>query len=214
MLDIKSALKTLKKVHAVHVVSIRNECKELLFLLKKEAFKEPLITCVNFIKNNDYQRLSFTFSEEKSAPVSYAGEIKTYLYEPNASILKAGYYKGIALSYRLEKLHPDSHLYTSSELFPDFPGRICRVEAVSSFNKKELKEKFSTLEKAHIHIRNFPLSVAELRKKLKWREGGDIDLFATRLINGKYVLIKTSVFTPHFLPKKHSTISVLPQQIP
>jgi hypothetical protein len=146
---------------------------------------------LNFDKSEGIQMITFTFPEEKNTPVSYTHEIETYLYEPNVSLLKAGFYKGIAHRYRLKKLHPDSHLYTSSELCADFPGRIFQVEAVSSLNRQEVKAYFPAMEKANISIRNFPLSVVELRKKWKWKEGGDIYLFATTLANNKHVLIKT-----------------------
>jgi hypothetical protein len=111
------------------------------------------------------------------------------LYEPHASILKAGFYKGMTVRYSVEKLHPDSHLYTSSQWIPDFPGRIFRVEAVSSLNKKDLKEFLAGIDKVHISTRNFPLPVEALRKKLKLKEGGAIYLFATKM-QEKYILIK------------------------
>jgi hypothetical protein len=188
MLDIKSALKALKNVTEIHVVSVDNECKELLFILDKKVSEEAVITCVNIKKTGEVQKLLFTFTEEKESTISYAGEVKNYLYEPHASLLKAGFYKGIALRYRVEKLHPDSHLYTSSEWISDFPGRIFRVEAV--VNKKELKKTLQGMDKANITVRNFPLSAVELRKQLKLKEGGDNYLFASTLANGKHVVIK------------------------
>jgi 16S rRNA G966 N2-methylase RsmD len=191
MLDITSALKVLKNVHAVHVVSHENECKELLFVLKKEVQGEPSVTCVNIGKKRGIQKLTFLLSEEKQTVITYAGKVKTCLYEPNVSLLKAGCYKGITKTYPVEKLHPDSHLYTSSELLSDFPGRIFQVVAVSSLNKKELKTMLSEIDKAHISIRNFPASVADLRKRWKIKEGGDIYLFATTMANGNRVIIKT-----------------------
>jgi 16S rRNA G966 N2-methylase RsmD len=190
MLDINAALKVLKKVSEVHVVSVDNECKELLFLLNKNQSIEPLITCVNFRKNGELQKLSFRISEEKNSAIHYTAEIKKYLYEPNASLMKAGFYKGIALRYCLEKLHPDSHLYTSSELVSDFPGRIFQVESELPTNKKELKKALKDIKKANITLRNFPISTAELRKQLKVKEGGEIFLFATTLTGGKHVILK------------------------
>jgi hypothetical protein len=197
MLDIQSALKTLKKVQAVHVLSHENECKELLFLLSHEWEGEPLVTCMNLKDKEDNQSLTFKFTEEREATAVYTDTIGDYLYEPNVSLLKAGFYKGLASRFELYKLHPDSHLYTSSELRADFPGRIFRVEAVSSLNRREVKAHFPALEKANISIRNFPLSVVELRKKWKWKEGGDVYLFATTLASGKHVLIKSfRIFPP------------------
>jgi 16S rRNA G966 N2-methylase RsmD len=191
MLDINSAMKGLKNIREIHVVSVENECKELLFLLERGQEQKPAITCINFRKKGDPQVLTFTFQEEQNTSVKCTETVKDYLYEPNVSILKAGYYKGITLRYPIEKLHPDSHLYTSSEWIPDFPGRIFAVEAIISMNKKELKAQLSGIEKANISVRNFPLSVAELRKRLKIKEGGETYLFATTLANGKHVIINT-----------------------
>jgi hypothetical protein len=191
MLDIQSALRSLKKVQAVHVVSHENECKELLFLLNREYEGEPLITCVNLINNTENQLITFNFKEEREAIPVYTDTIGDYLYEPNVSLLKAGFYKAIALRYHLDKLHPDSHLYTSTNRQPHFPGRIFRVEAVFSLNKKESKHMLSGIKQANITVRNFPLSAPELRKRLKLQDGGAIYLFATTLTSGKRIIIKT-----------------------
>ncbi|GHV28002.1 hypothetical protein FACS1894176_10340 [Bacteroidia bacterium] len=189
MLDIHAALQQLQHVAEVHVVSVDNECKEILFLLNKNASEESVITCVN-LKKSPQPAINFTFPEEKFAKITYTCHILNYLYEANASILKAGFFKGLALRYGIEKLHPDSHLYTSTEFIPDFPGRIFQVESVVSFNKKSLKENLGDLEQANLSVRNFPLSVNELRKKLRLKEGGAVYLFATTLANGEKVILK------------------------
>jgi 16S rRNA G966 N2-methylase RsmD len=196
MLDISQALSVLKNVAEVHVVSLENECKELLFLLKRNVTGEPKITCVNLNKKNNQPEIAFYQSQERESHIEYTSQIERYIYEPNASILKAGYYKGLALSYPIRKLHPDSHLYTSEKMVSDFPGRIFQVEAYSSFNKKDLKNFLSNINKANIAVRNFPLSVAELRKKWKIKEGSKVYLFATTLANGKHVLVKNQKYTP------------------
>ena len=113
-----------------------------------------------------------------------------YLYEPNASILKAGAYRSLTQAYPVKKLHVSSHLYTSTNFIADFPGRRFKVEAVSGFGKKELKEFMQGMEKANLTIRNFPSSVAELRKRLKLKEGGEDYLFATTLADESKVLVK------------------------
>jgi 16S rRNA G966 N2-methylase RsmD len=190
MLDISQALKLIKNVAEVHVVSLENECKELLFILKKDFTSEPLITCVNISNKRNQPEISFLQSQEKERKICYTAEIEQYVYEPNASLLKAGFYKGLTGLYPLRKFHPDSHLYTSEKMIPDFPGRIFRTEAYASFNKKELKSFLHETDKASVAVRNFPLSVAGLRKKLKLKEGGDIYIFATTLANGKHILLK------------------------
>jgi len=191
MLDISLALKQLKNVAEVRVVSLENECKELLFLLKKDYALEPLITCVNLSRKRNQSSVSFLLSQEREKQINYTSEVGQYIYEPNTSLLKAGFYKGLTDLYPLLKFHSDSHLYTSSQLISDFPGRVFRTETYTTFNKKELKKFLNGIEKASITVRNFPASVADLRRRIKIKEGGEIQLFATTLANGKAVLIKT-----------------------
>lgn len=195
MLDMASALRDLQYVRRIHVVSVNNECKELIILLRKApdegeaAAGEVIISCEQVVNNSVHQHFQFTFSEEKSAGCPLAESVGNYLYEPGAALLKAGPYRLLATRYGVEKLHPNSHLYTSSGLV-DFPGRRFRVIAVSGFGKKDLKVLLEGVEKANLTVRNFPSSVAELRKKLKLKEGGDIYLFATTLASGEKVLIR------------------------
>lgn len=195
MLDMASALRNLQYVRRIHVVSVNNECKELIILLRKAtdeeetAAGEVIISCEQVVNNSVHQHFQFTFSEEKSAGCPLAESVGNYLYEPGAALLKAGPYRLLATRYGVEKLHPNSHLYTSSGLV-DFPGRRFRVTAVSGFGKKDLKVLLEGVEKANLTVRNFPSSVAELRKKLKLKEGGDTYLFATTLASGEKVLIR------------------------
>lgn len=195
MLDMASALRDLQYVRRIHVVSVNNECKELIILLRKApdeeeaAAGEVIISCEQVVNNSVHQHFQFTFSEEKSAGCPLAESVSNYLYEPGAALLKAGPYRLLATRYGVEKLHPNSHLYTSSGLV-DFPGRRFRVTAVSGFGKKDLKVLLEGVEKANLTVRNFPSSVAELRKKLKLKEGGDTYLFATTLASGEKVLIR------------------------
>ena len=190
LLDIHAALKALKNVKQIYIVSVNNECKELLFLLRSDCSGESAISAVN-IRKRGVQSDTFTWSEEKNVFISYTSDLKKYLYEPNSSLLKSGCYKSIGLRYAVDKLHPDSHLYTSSRYLPDFPGRVFQVEAVSSFNKKDLKTLLHDIFQANISVRNFPHTVDQLRKQLKLMEGGEIYLFATTLANGRRVLLKT-----------------------
>lgn len=195
MLDMASALHDLQYVRRIHIVSVNNECKELIILLRKtpdeeeSAAGEVIISCEQVVNNSIRQHFQFTFPEEKSAGCPLAEAVGNYLYEPGAALLKAGPYRLLATRYGVEKLHPNSHLYTSSGLV-DFPGRRFRVTAVSGFGKKDLKVLLEGVEKANLTVRNFPSSVAELRKKLKLKEGGDTYLFATTLANGGKVLIR------------------------
>ena len=192
MLDLSLALKELKQTQEVHILSVNNECKELLLVLErgKELVPEEIpIHCINLTASQKVQKLLFTRQQEKEHTCPYTPTLKTYLYEPNASILKAGAFRSVSSIYNVEKLHPNSHLYTSDEYIPDFPGRKFRITDSSSLNKKELKKLIGTEKKANLTVRNFPASVAELRKRLKLAEGGDIYLFATTLADEKKLLI-------------------------
>lgn len=191
MLDITLALQQLHGVEAVHVVSVEGECKELLLLMRDGFEGEVQLCCVN-LKNDGAvaERFAFSYQEESASPCPLAQAPAAYLYEPNASLMKAGAFRCVAHRFGLEKLHPSSHLYTSDRLVPDFPGRKFAVKAWANFNKKELKSLLAGLKQANISVRNSPLSVAELRKRLKLNDGGTDYLFATTLTDERHVLIR------------------------
>lgn len=195
MLDIFSTIRDLKFINSIHIISVNNECKELILILKSIGnqynIKEKNITisCEQVVNNSQSQHLEFTIEEEKNAICSLTNKVGEYLYEPGAAILKAGAYKILSERYKVDKLHPNSHLYTSENI-TDFPGRRFKVTGVSTFSKKELKELLKDVDKANLTVRNFPSTVAELRKKLKLKEGGEIYLFATTLNSGEKILIK------------------------
>ena len=190
MLDLSLALKTLKYVREIHIVSVNNECKELLLILQKSSVSSEVAIHCEHIVNAQHQHYTFTQEQEHTSDCPLATEVGAYLYEPNASILKAGAYRSLTQTYGVKKLHASSHLYTSSCFIEDFPGRRFQVEAVSGFGKKGLKDFLQGLDKANLTIRNFPSSVAELRKRLKLKEGGEDYLFATTLADESKVLIK------------------------
>lgn len=192
MLDLTLALKDMKHVAEAHIVSVNNECKELLLIANNTAnAQQPAVpvVCVN-LTHKETQRFVFTREEEQAAECAYTDRIGKYLYEPNASILKAGAFRSIASRYGLQKLHPNSHLYTSDLPVEGFPGRSFEVESTFSLNKKEIKEALAGIRKANLTVRNFPASVAELRKRINMAEGGDDYLFATTLNDGKKVVIR------------------------
>ena len=186
MLDITMACRQLEHVSSVHIVSVNNECKELLIMLDSDDSTTFTTHCVNIMKDG-MQTFSFTQNEEDSASISYCNEVGKYLYEPNASVQKAGCPKSLS-KYNVKKLHPNSHLYTSDELVNNFPGRIFEIIEVLGFSKAEIK-RVQALGKANITVRNFPESVQLLRKRLKLTDGGDSYIFATTLNNGSKVLL-------------------------
>lgn len=195
MLDLSLALNSLKHVREVHIVSVNNECKEMLLILQKTSVSsEVLIHCEHIMGtsmcDSAHQHFTFTRELERASDCSLTTTVDAYLYEPNASILKAGGYRSLAQFFPVKKLHTNSHLYVSSHFIENFPGRSFQVLAVSGFGKKELKTFLQGVEKANLTVRNFPSSVAELRKRLKLKEGGEDYLFATTLADESKVLIK------------------------
>ena len=111
------------------------------------------------------------------------------MYEPNASILKAGAFKSVAKQFHIQKLHVNSHLYTSDNLIPDFPGRIFEVKDWFTPNKKNIKTFVYNTKKANISVRNFPMSVAEIRQKTGLKEGGEVYLFGTTMADDEKVWV-------------------------
>lgn len=191
MLDLTLALRNMQHTREVHILSVNNECKELLLILSKEPKTEIPIFCINLTVK---EQTSFVFTREKEqiSECTYTETVGTYLYEPNASILKAGAFRSIASSFNVKKLHPNSHLYTSDEYVKCFPGRIFLVTGQCSFNKKEIKRMLGDIKKANITVRNFPATVAEVRKRTQLSEGGEVYLFATTLANEQKILIRCS----------------------
>lgn len=196
MLDLALALKELEYTQEVHIISVNNECKELLLLLGQNPPAEVPIHCVNLSTKGEQEEQHFVFTreQEQRSECTYTDVLENYLYEPNASLLKAGAFRSIATEYPVKKLHPNSHLYTSDTLITGFPGRIFRIVSQCSFNKKEIKENLADLKKANLTIRNFPATVAELRKRINLAEGGDTYLFASTLNNGQKILIRCEKF--------------------
>ena len=190
MADLKKTLEALPATVAIHILSVRNECKELLFVMEREAQVEsPRIECVNFRADGEEERFAYSWMDEAAASVSFAPAVAAYLYEPNASILKAGAFKRLALDWDVRPLHANSHLYTSPAARTDFPGRVFRVVSFMPFNNKLCKTLRRTIPQANITVRNFPLSVKELRAKTRIAEGGDRYLFATTMADGARALI-------------------------
>jgi hypothetical protein len=188
MLDAGSAIRQLEYVTELYIVSVGNECKEMLVVLNKRHESNPAIHCVN-ITAAETQDFLFDREGEMSATCDYSADLQKYLYEPNASILKAGAYKSIAQRFKLLKLHPNSHLYTSDNYITNFPGRVFEIAGQSSFAKKELSAFLRSMKKANITVRNFPVTALELHKRLHLLDGGEDYLFATTLANGRHVII-------------------------
>ena len=190
MLDWHRAVSELSHVREVHIISVNNEYKELLLVLSARNMGGNLrINCINDAQSFVCDELDMESSQVKIAPSTL--EEMQYLYEPNASLMKAGCFGVLSDRYDARMLSKNSHLFVSQAPIEAFPGRSFRIIAVSSFNKKELKRHLSGITKANIATRNFPLSVAELRKRLKLKDGGETYIFATTLSDESHVLVIT-----------------------
>jgi 16S rRNA G966 N2-methylase RsmD len=186
MLDISLAITELQNVVNIYVVAVENEVKEILFYLQKNYQEEPIFHAVN-LPNSSFV---FKKSEEKNAVVKINSP-QQYLYEPNAAILKAGGFRIIAQYFDLQKIAPHSHLYTSVDLVDNFQGRTFKIEGVCKLDKKEIS-KYLSENKVNITIRNFPLTVKQIREKLKLSEGGNTYLFATTDAQNQKIVIVCS----------------------
>ncbi len=181
MLDIQQAIQQLGTVQKVMVLAVQNEVKELLLILTKEenaVGQSPSFECVDLRKDGTV----FNYQPKSNQDLSNLNYSlpQTYIYEPNAAILKAGLFKEIAIDFKLNKLHPNTHLYTSEQLVANFPGRVFKLKGIENFNKKAVAP-YLDHKKANITTRNFPYSVAQIKKKLGVKDGGNVYLFATTL---------------------------------
>ena len=187
LLDLKKTLQDLEFVKAIHIVAVNNEVKELLWILERDYNDSVDVISLNLSKNRE-QVFQFKFEELQEA-YSKTSQPLSYLYEPNAAILKAGAFNLLTDQLEVFKLHQHSHLYSSESLL-EFPGRRFKIENIIPFNKKRFSKE--GIKKANITTRNFPMSVHDIRKKLSIKDGGDIYLFFTTLEDGKKNIIVCS----------------------
>ena len=192
MLDWHKAVDDLQgTVREVHIVSVGGECKELLLVLSTVVESELKVYCADLSIASAPSSL-FVYTPGSSAPVvnsTFNIQHSTFLFEPNASIMKAGCFDELAAAYGVSPVSRNSHLFLSDEPIEDFPGRSFVVERVTTMNKGELRKALVGIEKANIATRNFPLTVAELRKRLKIKDGGDVYIFATTTAEGEHLLL-------------------------
>ena len=199
MLDWRKAVSDLKHVMEVHIVSVDNECKELLLVLMgKEPTDNLRIVCANNDSVFEIVRPRRTASslptycefapDVLKAPSRPSISNSSYLYEPNASIMKAGCFDELVARYPVSQVAANSHLFLSPDEIGNFPGRGFHIIAISSMNKKELRQSLAGISQANIAVRNFPMTVQQLRQKLKLRDGGDVYIFATTAQDGAHQL--------------------------
>lgn len=182
MLDWRKAVEDIRKVSEVHIVSVDNECKELLLIISKDVSPLKL-----FCANNDSVFECIVDGSTFVSPVCQC-ESPVFLYEPNTSIMKGGCFGAVSARFNIPQIDKNSHLFISDKEVPDFPGRHFTIDRITSMNKRDLKLALYDIKKANITVRNFPMSVSELRKRLKLGDGGDTYIFATTVADGSHRL--------------------------
>ena len=190
MLDWRKAVDDIERgnhhVNSVHIVSVDNECKELLLEISQEIPQtEPSlrVVCINLLSDGREERFEFDAKVSSDTATTCFAEKTGFLFEPNVSMMKAGCFAQLSERFSLSQLDTNSHLFVSDIDVEDFPGRRFIIEKVTSMNKRDLKEALTGISHANIAVRNFPMSVAELRKRLKLQDGGDVYIFATTVAN-------------------------------
>lgn len=203
MIDISLIINELRNIKEIHVVAVKNECKEVLIKIEPGFCGETRFTCVDLRRDLQYispvisteakrsEKIFFKFaeSEEKTAIPTFATTIQKYLYEPNAALMKAGAFKLVSERFGIDKLHINSHLYTSDKMIADFPGRVFEVVGCAPFGKKVKRELLKDVAEASVVTRNFPLSANDLRKSLSLKESDKNFVFGTTMAGGKKVLV-------------------------
>lgn len=197
MLDWRAVVQQLSNVQELHIVSVKNECKELLaviapLLSPPQGEDNPRIYCVNDDQQFIYHPSPTTHDGDKrgwgSNTSPYGGDKRGALLVPNSSIMKAGCFLEIAHHYGVSPLSDNSHLFTSDHFIEGFPGRQFQIEAISSMNKRELRSTFAGIQQANVAVRNFPITAEQLRQRLHLRDGGEHYVFATTDNSGQHVL--------------------------
>ena len=186
LLDLKNTLRELKNVKTIYIVSLNDEVKELLFHLKKGSNTEVKIESVDLYYSKNKVQNSFSI-DDNNFTAKYSNP-KKYIYEPSATVMKAGAFNQVSESLGLHKIAPNSHIYTSDELLENFQGRVFEVNNISKPNKKDINKILPYL-KANITTRNYTMSVVDIRKKFKLKDGGDDYIFFTTDVNNQTLII-------------------------
>lgn len=184
LVDITSGLSELHSVSEIHIISVKNDCKELLWIIDRDFSGPPEIYCVA-LSDSESRSFNFTVEQEKSAPLPAPALPGRYIYDPDVSLLKGGCFKLIAEKYKVQKLHANTHLYTSDNYLANFQGRVFETSEVLSYGSKiSLNGQFNIIS------RNFPLSPDEIRRKYKIKDGGNRFLICCTAGNNERLVIK------------------------
>lgn len=181
MLDSHDAVRRMEHVSRVLVVSVGGECKELLLMLERGFAGSTTVSCINDDTTFDY------CPDDPCPPLPLWDEqnARRFLYEPNASIMKAGAFAPLAARFSLEGVAMNSHLFLSDTMKNDFPGRTFVIDEVMPLSSSLLKRGLPGLKAANVTVRNYPMRTEQLRRRLRLNDGGDTYLFATTGESGR-----------------------------
>ena len=200
MLDITHTLRTIDAIKGIHCIALRGEVKEILLdiypnsnICEEERLQNTMLTAYNIDSLGKELSFSGSLQEEQTAQPNFTSSLGTFLYEPFGSLLKLGLYNLISERLSVSKLHPNSQLYTNTELIEDFPGRKFRILEIIPYESKIIKRIKSQVPRAQITCRNFSLSAEALRKKLKIEDSNEATIVATTLYDGSLVMILCEV---------------------
>lgn len=188
MIDLHLTLRALPETVSVHVIAVNEECKEVVCIINSKTATDIQMIAMD-LRSDDNTLFTSSLQTERTTPPSIATQIGTYLYEPNAAVMKAGIFNSLSQQFQVQKLEKNTNLFTSNALREDFPGRIFRIEAVHEFHPRKTAKELSHLESASIAVRNFPLTAEELRKTLKIKDGNACYLFGCTVEGGKKCVV-------------------------
>lgn len=187
MLDLELAIKQLKYVYEIHIISVDNDCKEVIYMLKYTVEPYISIKTTNILSGKNSQNFEFKKSEEEGVVIGFSKPLR-YLYEPNVAIMKSGAFRLIANKFNLDKLAPNTHIYTGNEYLPEFPGKIFEIKGIFNYKTTEL-----CATKHNVVCRNFPYTPDEIKKTMKIIDGGTNFIFAMRDMNEKLILVRCAI---------------------
>ena len=189
LLDISAGLSELKQVSEIHIVSVKNECKELLWIIDKGYNGDTKIIAVTL--NNEIEKDFSFYRSSSNGSIQFIDNLSTgdYLYEPDAALLKSGAFNLIGTTYNLLKLHPQTQLFSSVTVNKDFPGRIFKIEAILSTATLKKQENL----KGNVIVRNYPAKPEDLIKKYKIKADQNQFLIFTKVGNGENIVVKASI---------------------
>ncbi len=190
MIDISKTLEEHPYISEVYTLGTKQECKELILIadFSKKTIT-PILHAVTMTESGISELRYTAIEEHKSIPLFDTPNENNYIYEPFPALMKAAPYRLLSAKYNVNKLHPNTHIYTSNKYIENFPGDIFRIDKIIEFSSKEIKNIYKSYPQINVATRNFILTADELRKRLKVKDGGENKLMGVTLANNRRILL-------------------------